>query len=58
VKDKAKTGGMGVGREDSALRGFAEGSAEPARLERADDGAFSDPAFYLKYPDRGSGEAR
>lgn len=58
VKNIAKKGGVGVGREDSALRGFAEGSAEPARLGRADDGAFPDPAFYLKYPDRGSGEAR
>jgi hypothetical protein len=54
----AKKGGVGVGREDSALRGFAQGSVDPARLEHADDDAFPDPAFYLKYPDRGSGEAR
>ncbi len=58
VRGIAKKGGVGVGREGSALRGFAEGSAEPARLEQANDDAFSDPAFYLNYPDRGSGEAR
>ena len=58
MKVIAKKVGVGGGREDSALRRFPEGSAEPARLEHADDDAFSDPAFYLKYPDRGSGEAR
>ena len=54
----AKKGGVGVGREDSAFRGVAEGSADPARLEHAGDDAFPDPASYLKYADRGSGEAR
>ncbi len=58
VKDIATKGGVGVGREDSALRGFAEGSADPARLEHAGDDALSDSAFYLKYADRGSGEGR
>jgi hypothetical protein len=58
VEDIAKKGGMVVRREDSALREFAGGSAGLARLEYADDDAFSDPAFYLKYPDRGSGEGR
>ena len=58
MKDTAKKGGVGGGREGSALPGFAEGSAEPARLERADGDAFSDPDFYMKHPDRGSGEAR
>ena len=59
MKDMAKKGGVGVvGRENSALRGFGEGSAEPARLKYADDDTFSGPAFYLKHADRGSGEAR
>ena len=53
MKDLAKKGGVGVGREGSALRGFAEGSVEPARLEHADNDVFPGPAFYLKYPDRG-----
>jgi hypothetical protein len=58
VRGMAKKGGVGVGREDSEFRGVAEGSADPARLEHAGDDAFPDPAFYLKYADRGSGEAR
>ena len=58
MKDMAKKGGVGVGRENSALRGFAEGSAGPARLEHADDDAVSDPAFYLKYPDQDAAGAR
>ena len=58
MRDVAKKGGVGEGREDSALRGFTGGSAGSARLEHADDDAFPDPAFYLKYLDRGSGEAR
>ncbi len=57
MKDMAKKDGVGERREDSALRGFAEGLVERARLERADGDVFPDPAFYLKYPDRGSGEA-
>jgi hypothetical protein len=58
VKAIAKIGGVGVECKDLALRRFAGGLAEPARLGRADDDAFSDPAFYMKYPDRGSGGAR
>ena len=58
MKVIAKQGGVGVGHENSALRGFLEGSVEPARLEHADDDTFSDPAFYLKHSDRGLGEAR
>ena len=58
MKVIAKKVGMGGSREDSALRGFSESSAELAPLEHADGDAFPDPAFYLKYPDRGSGEAR
>ena len=58
VRGIAKKGGVGVGREDSALRGFAGGSAEPTRLEHADDDAFSDSVSYLKYAYRGLGEAR
>jgi hypothetical protein len=54
----ANRGGMGEGREDSTLRRFAEGSAEMTRLEHTDGDAFPDPAFYLKYPDSGSGEAQ
>jgi hypothetical protein len=58
VKDMVKKGGVGVGREDTALRRFAKSSAGMARLEQADDEAFADPAFYLKHLGRGSGEAR
>lgn len=58
MKVIAKKGGVGVGHENSALRRFPKGSVEPARLEHADDDAFPDPAFYLKYPGHGSGEAR
>ena len=57
MKIIAKKVGVGGSREDSALRRFPEGSAEPARMEHADDDAFSDPAFYLKYLDRKLGEA-
>jgi hypothetical protein len=52
VKDAAKNGGVGGGREDFALRGSAGGSTGPARLEHVDDVAFPDPAFYIKCPDR------
>ena len=58
MRDTGQRSGVGVGREDPALRGFSESSVELARLEHADDDMFPDPAFYLKYSDRGPGEAR
>jgi hypothetical protein len=58
VRDRAKKSGVGVGREDPTIRGFSENSAELARLEHADDDMFPDPAFYLRFPNRGLGEVR
>ena len=58
MKEVAKEGGAGGGREGSALGGFAGGSAGSARLDPPDYSALSDPALYLKYLDRGLGEAR
>ena len=52
MKDTAKKGDVGGGREDSALRGFAGASAGPTRLGHANDYAFSDPAFYIRAPNR------
>jgi len=57
VRDRAKKGVLGVGGEDSALRGFAGASAGPARREYVDDDAFSDPAFYIRCPDREAANA-
>ena len=58
MKDPTKKGGIGGGYKGYTFRRYAGGSAEPARLDHADDNALSDPAFYLRYLDRGSGEAR
>jgi hypothetical protein len=52
VNDTAKTSSVGGGCEDSTLRGFAGASAVPTPLEHADDDAFSDPAIYIKWPNR------
>jgi hypothetical protein len=57
VRGRVKKGVLGGGREDSALRGFAGTSAGPARRERVDDDAFSDPAFYIRCPDREAANA-
>ena len=57
MRDRAKKGVLVGGREDSALRGFAGASTGPARREHVDDDAFSDPAFYIRCPDREAANA-